>query len=471
MKKYEIDMTTGPLFGKIVRFSLPLMATGILQLLFNAIDTVVVGRFVGDAALAAVGTTASLINLIIGLFIGVSVGSNVLVAQYFGAKRKKDVEEVVHTSILVGIISGVALAALGFFLARTFLTWMNVPEEDDVLNLATRYLRIYFLGCPLMMVYNFCSAILRAVGDTKRPLLFLLIGGVLNLGLNLLLVVVFHMSVEGVAIPTVATQGVSMILAMIVMIKDKGYLHFSFRKLRIVKDKLLKLLKIGIPSGIQGCVFSLSNVTIVSSVNYFGKFAMAGNTAATNIEGFVYQAMHSFHHTALCFTAQNHGAGERKRILRSGLICCGSVAVVGIVLAGIVYLSGPYLVSIYTSTPQAIDAAMTKLLFVCVPYFTCGLMDVLCGMVKGLGASFTPMITSLLGCCALRIAWVYTVFQANRSLETLYTVYPISWTITAVVHLICFIILFRRLGKRQAQFKEAQAATKKTREAVDTENH
>ncbi|MBR4768673.1 MAG: MATE family efflux transporter [Lachnospiraceae bacterium] len=459
MGKNEIDMTEGPLLGKMVRFTLPLVASGMLQLLFNACDTMVVGKFVGDSALAAVGSNGALISLLIGLFMGVSVGANVLVAQFYGAKRQRDIEEVVHTAFLIAVIFGVGLTAIGIAFAPLFLRWTGVPE--DVIGQSTRYLRIYFLGCVFSLVYNFMAAILRAIGDTRRPLIILTIAGVVNLMLNLLLVIGFGMDVEGVAIPTVVSQFVSAGLVVLILTREKSIVRLDLRRIRIVPDKLKKMLRIGIPSGLQGIVFSLSNVLIQSSVNSFGKYVMAGVTAANNLEGFVYQAMNAFHHTALNFTGQNVGAVKPKRIIgvywRAALL----VTAIGATMGGLIWFFGPKLLTIYTTTDQSIAAGMTKLMYVCAPYFICGLMDVSSGMVKGLGASIIPMVTALTGSCLFRILYLYTFFAANRTLETLYLVYPISWTITAVAHLICFLILFRRIKKRWAKGRESLDAQRK----------
>ena len=449
MKKNEIDMTEGPLFGKLLKFSIPIMASGILQLLFNAVDTIVVGRFVGDEALAAVGSTGALINLIIGLFLGVASGSNVLCAQYYGAKRKKDVEEVVHTSILISVIFGVILAVIGFAFSRTFLEWMDVRDKD-VIELSSLYLKIYFLGCPAMLLYNFAASILRSVGDTKRPLIILTISGVLNVILNLVFVIGFGMSVEGVAIPTVITQVLSAVLITIVLIREDSMIKLVPKNIRIVRDKLFKMLRIGIPAGLQGCVFSLSNVLVQSSINGFGKLAMAGNTAAANLEGFVYQGMVAFHYAAINFTAQNIGAGKFDRIKKIMWMCLGIVLVVGLLLGNGIYFLSPYLLQIYTTTPESIEIGRTKLAIVSTTYAICGLMDVMSGMVKGTGASVTPMITSLTGACLTRIIWIFTVFQADHTLSTLFFCYPVSWTLTFLAHAVCFAVLMKRMKKRMA---------------------
>ncbi|MBO4412045.1 MAG: MATE family efflux transporter, partial [Lachnospiraceae bacterium] len=350
MAKNEINMTEGPLFGKIVRFSLPVMLSSILQLLFNAVDTVVVGQFIGDEALAAVGSTGSLINLIIGLFVGIPTGTTVLVAQFYGSKHEKDVSEVVHTSALTAIIFGILLTLVGQFFCRLFLEWTNVPK--DVIDLAERYLRIYFLGCPVMLLYNFLAAALRAIGDTKRPLIYLTIGSAVNLGFNLLFVIVFHMSVEGVAIPTVMSQAVSAVLVTICLAREKGVVRLSLKDLKIHRDKFWKILRIGVPAGLQGVAFSISNVIVQASLNGFGKLAMAGATAAGNLENFVSQATNAFSLAAISFTAQNAGAKKYKRINGVFWRIALLVTVIGAGMGVGIYLAGPELLRIYTSTPE-----------------------------------------------------------------------------------------------------------------------
>lgn len=444
-KKYSIDMTEGALLPKIITFTLPLMASGILQLLFNAADMIVAGRYVGANALAAIGTTSSLINLLVNLFMGLSVGANVLVARYFGSKRDKDVSETVHTAVVVSLISGVFLAAFGFYMAPKILVLMGTPEE--VLPLSVLYIRIYFLGMPVSLLYNFASAILRAVGDTRRPLWYLTIAGVLNVFCNVMFIVVFGMGVDGVAYATVLSQTVSAILVLrCLLISDESY-KVEIKKLRISKDKLLQILRLGIPAGLQGCVFSISNVLIQSSVNSFGASVMAGNTAASNLEGFIYVAMNSFHHTCLSFTSQNYGARNFKRIKKVCITCLSLVTVVGLALGSLVYLFGPSLLSIYADGEDAavvIEYGMLRLSIIMFTYFTCGTMDVMVGAIRGLGYSIMPTIVSLSGACLFRIIWIYTVFAAEHTLNCLYISYPISWILTTLIHLICYIFAFRK---------------------------
>lgn len=437
-----MDMCNGPLLGKILMFALPLMASSILQLFFNAADMVVVGRYAGSFALAAVGATGALCNLLVNLFIGLSVGVNVMVARYFGAGKENAVSETAHTAILTSLLAGVVLAFLGFFLSRPLLTLMGTPE--DVIDHSTLYMKIYFAGMPANMLYNFGASILRAVGDTKRPLYFLTIAGVLNVGLNLFFVIGLHMDVDGVALATVLSQCVSAVLILLCLMRSEGCFQIHLKKLHIHWNRLAPVIRIGLPAGLQGCVFSISNVLIQSSVNSFGSIAMAGNTAAGNIEGFVYVAMNAFYQSALSFTSQNLGAGKFDRIKRIFVLCVGCVTVIGLVLGIGAWALGTSLVGIYTEDPEVIAYGVRRMLICCVPYFLCGIMDTMVGMVRGLGASIMPMIVSLTGACAFRVIWIYTIFQWNRSLTTLYISYPISWALTASAHAVCFFWLYKK---------------------------
>lgn len=445
---YEIDMVNGPLFGKIFRFAIPLMLSGVLQLFFNAADIVVVGRFAGSTALAAVGSTGSLINLIVNIFMGLSVGTNVLVARYYGARDMKNLSETVHTAILASVICGFALIFIGGFLAEPMLRLMGSPE--DVIDQATLYVRIYFAGMPAMMLYNFGAAILRSVGDTKRPLYFLTMAGVLNVGLNLFLVIVFHMGVAGVAIATVASQVLSAVLVLICLVKSDAPYRVDLKKLHIYKDKLLEMIRIGLPAGMQGSVFAISNVLIQSSINSFGSTVMAGSTAAGNIEGFVYIAMNAFYQTALSFTGQNMGAKKYDRVSRIMRLCVLNVAAIGLLLGALCTLFAQPLLSIYTTDPEVIQYGIERMMLVCLPYCICGVMDTLVGSMRGMGYSILPMIVSLTGACALRVVWILTVFAANPTLTTLFLSYPISWTVTALTHFVCFLVAYNKLRKKAA---------------------
>lgn len=442
-KSYEIDMCSGPLVPKIIQFAVPLMLSGILQLLFNAADIVVVGQFTGHTAMAAVGSTTSLNNLIVNIFLGLSVGTGVLMARFNGARLNERIDELVHTSMLLSVISGLILVVIGLALASPMLSLMGTP--DDVLDQAVLYMRIVFLGMPAMLAYNFGASILRAIGDTKRPLAFLFISGVVNVILNLFFVIGFGMGVAGVAIATVVSQYISAFLVVRSMMKSKGasyQLHLG--RLRIKGGMLMQILRIGIPAGIQGALFSISNVLIQSTVNSFGSTVVAGNTASQNIEGFVYTSMNALYQASTSFTSQNIGAGKKERLVPVFIDCLGIVTVVGVMLGGLATLFGHQLLSIYTSEPEVIMYGENRLLICCLPYFLCGLMDTACGSIRGLGYSMTPTIVSLTGACLLRIVWIATVFQLSPTLFTLYLSYPVSWTVTFLAHLICFIIFYRR---------------------------
>lgn len=447
--KYEIDMCSGALLPKILLFTLPLMLSGILQLLFNAADIVVVGRFAGNEALAAVGSCGSLINLIVNVFIGLSVGANVMVARFYGAGQKKELEEMIHTAIATALVSGVILIFLGVFVARPALTWMATPE--DVIEHSVLYMRIYFVGMPVMMLYNFGSAILRAVGDTKRPLYYLLFAGVINVVLNLIFVICFHMGVAGVACATVISQAVSALLVLRCLVQYDGELKLNLKRLRIVPDKLLKMIRIGLPAGVQGAFFSISNMLIQSSINSFGSTVMAGNTAAGNIEGFVYTAMNALHQTAISFSGQNFGAKKYKRIAKVVVICELCVVVIGLVMGNLVYIFGEIFLQLYSTDPEVIKYGMLRMSIICTTYCLCGMMDVMVGALRGIGRSVMPMLVTLTGVCAFRVVWIFTIFTAHHSLEVLYVSYPISWAVTFLVHTACFVFVYRRTMKSVAE--------------------
>ena len=453
-KSYEMDMCHGPLGGKLLLFALPVMLSGVLQLLFNAADIVVVGRFAGSQALAAVGSNGPLINLIVNVFIGVSIGTNVLVARHYGAGEYEEVHKTVHTSILTSIIFGIVLIFVGFILARPMLEMMGTPE--DVIDLAELYLRIFFVGMPVNMLYNFGSAVLRAVGDTRRPLYFLIIAGIINVVLNLFFVIVLHMGVAGVALATIISQAISAVLVVLCLMRSDGCIKLHLRKLHIYKKKLFQMIRIGLPAGLQGAVFSISNVLIQSSVNSFGSVAMAGNAAAGNIEGFIYIAMNSFYQTSLSFTSQNAGAGDYKRVRKVLGLCLIMVTGTGLILGSLALLFAHPLLSIYSPEADVIQFGILRMSYICISYFLCGLMDVTVGSLRGLGCSITPMIISLTGACAFRVLWIFTVFQWEHSLATLYISYPVSWVITAAAQIICFIVVMRRIMKRQQQSMLAQ---------------
>lgn len=441
-------MCNGPLLGKILIFSIPLMLSGILQLLFNAADIVVVGRFAGNEALAAVGSTSSLINLLVNLFIGLSVGANVLVARYYGANQSRELREMVHTAIMTALVSGCFLVIMGGLLAEPALILMGTPE--DVIDGSVIYMRIFFAGMPAMMTYNFGSAILRAVGDTKRPLYFLMAAGVVNVVLNLIFVICFSMGVAGVALATVISQVISAGLVCFCLMRTEGAYRLVLKELRIVPDKLLKMVKIGIPAGLQGMLFSISNVLIQSSVNSFGSVAMAGNTAASNIEGFVYTSMNSLHQTAVSFCGQNYGARKYRRIGKTLLICQLMVILVGVVMGNAAYLFSGELLKLYSTDAEVIRYGELRLSIICTTYCLCGMMDVMVGALRGMGYSVMPMLVSLTGACGLRIVWIMTIFTRYRTLQCLYWSYPVSWGITFLVHLLCFLVVYRKMIKVQS---------------------
>ena len=442
------DLTSGPMLQKIILFSLPLAASSILQLLFNAADVVVVGRFAGSTALAAVGSNGALINLLVNLFVGMSLGANVVAARCFGAKDDDGVRNTVQTSVTLGLVSGVLLAFVGFFAARGLLELMSCPE--DVIDLSTLYLKIYFIGMQKTMLYNFSSALLRSVGDTKRPLYCLAAAGIINVVLNLVFVIGFQLSVAGVALATIISQTVSACLVTWILTREKGALHLDLRHLGFHKGALLQILRIGLPAGLQSTVFSLSNVVIQSAVNSFGSTIVAGNSAASNIEGFVYTAMNSFAQAAVTFTSQNVGArryDNLDRVMRNCLLCA---IVTGLVLGGGAALAGAPLLHFYSTDEAVVAAGLARLHVISATYLLCGTMDVLASCLRGRGYSVLPMVVSLVGSCLLRLVWIATIFQLFRSTTTLYISYPISWILTALVHLICLLVVRKKRNEAQS---------------------
>lgn len=456
-KQYQMDMCSGSVLKKMLLFSLPLMASGMLQLLFNAADVIVVGRFAGDNSMGAVGSTSSLINLFTNLFVGLSVGVNVIVARAHGAESHSGIHDAVHTSILLSGICGVVLTIAGFIFAPQMLELMNATEAQ--LPLAVTYLRIYFLGMPAMMVYNFGSAILRAVGDTKRPLYFLTAAGIINVGLNLLFVIVLKMDVAGVALATVISQFISAGLIVFCLIRDDTSIHLDIKQLKINGHVLGTIVRIGLPAGLQGMIFSLSNVVIQSSVNLFGDTVVSGNSSALSIEGFIYMAMNTFHQAAISFTGQNSGAGKYNRIpkiLFCSLMC---VTITGLIVGWSAYIFGKPLLGIYSKTPEVIEAGISRLSIIATTYAICGAMDVMVGMLRGLGYSIMPMIVSLLGACGLRILWIATVFQIPEyhTINTVYLSYPVSWGITLATHLVCYVVVWSLFKKKNREYFAAKA--------------
>ncbi len=445
-QKHEVDMLHGPLYKNLIVYTMPLLLSGILQLLYNAADVVVVGRWGSSQSLAAVGSCGALMNLMINLFLGLSVGTSVIVAQRLGAGKYDLVSRAVQTAIIISAIGGVVIGAAGFGFSRTALELMDSPH--DVIELATVYLRICMLGVPAVMVYNFGAAVLRAAGDTKRPLYFLAVSGAVNVILNLIFVIGFHMDVAGVALATIISQYMSAVLVVLCLVRSHTCYRFDPRKFKVSGHDLLEMVRIGLPAGLQGTLFSFSNVIIQSTVNSFGSVVMAGNSAASNLEGFIYTAMNSLYHAALTFTGQNYGARQYSRTKQVLLRCVVLVCIVGIAMGGVLWLFHEPLLAIYAPGEADVIAAGTvRCSIIALTYFFCGIMDVMVGGLRGLGYSVMPMIVSLLGACGLRIVWIFAIFPLNPTLEFMYTSYPVSWVLTAATHVICYLIVVRKLPK------------------------
>ncbi len=447
-KKYEIDMTEGPLLPKILLFSIPLMISSVLQLLFNAADIVVVGQFSGDETLgancvAAIGSTGAVINMLLSVFMGLSVGVNVLAARYFAAKQKREMKETVQTTVALALIGGVIIAVIGVLASKPILEMMGSPEE--VIDLSALYMRIYFIGMPVTLLYNFGAAILRATGDTRRPLYYLMYAGVVNVILNLIFVMGLHMHVAGVALATILAQAMSASLIVRALVKTDEMYKLDLKKIKIYPDKARRIIRVGLPAGFQGTIFSFSNVLIQSSINEFGSVAMAGSAAAANIEGFVYMAMNSVYQACVSFTSQNVGANKPDRIGKVLRTCLVVVVIVGAAMGNIFNLFGSRLVSIYTSGPATIQYGVQRMAVICTLYFLCGCMDVICGSLRGMGYSTVPMIVSIIGACGLRIVWILTIFRIYHDLTVLYVSYPVTWFITASAHLISYFIIKKKV--------------------------
>ena len=438
-------MLDGPLFKCITFYTIPIILTSILQLLFNAADLVVVGRFCGEISVAAVGNAGTVTSLIVNLFIGLSVGTGVTVAQALGANKSEDVHRAVHTALPAAIVCGVIITVVGLVFSKSLLQLMDTP--DSVLPLSDIYLKIYFAGIIFMMIYNFAAAILRAAGDTKSPLIFLTIAGVVNVILNVIFVTLFHMNVAGVALATTISQGVSAVLVVITLMRREDACKLQLSKIRFYKAQLMEMIRIGLPAGIQNSLFSISNVIIQTSINSFGDIFMSGNAAANNVDGFLYVTLNGFHQTALNFIGQNVGAGQYKRAKKILWSCLGFVAVVGLIAGTLICAAGPFLLSIYVpDSPEAVMWGMVRLTCLCYPFVLGGLMDVSTGALRGMGASTSPMIISVLGICGLRILWIYTIFQipAFHTPQCLYISYAVSWGVTFLCQLVAFFIVYRR---------------------------
>lgn len=443
--KYEIDMCNGTIMDKLISFALPLMISGMLQLMFNAVDIIVVGRFTGSQALAAVGSTTALICTFTNLFIGVSLGANVLAARLYASGKTKEMSETVHTAILLALISGIAMSIIGILCARESLVLIATP--DDIIGQAALYLRIYFFGMPFFMLYNYGAAILRAVGDTKRPLMYLIAAGTANAVLDLILVIIFKMGVAGVAIGTITSQFISCVLVIRCLCKTNAIYKLYISKLRIKKYYLIQILKVGLPAGIQSTVINFSNVLLQSSVNSFGEIAMAGYTAANNILGFLYVSVNSVTQACMSFTSQNYGVRKFKRMDKVLADCAILSIIVSVVIGGGSYLLGHQILGIYTKQEDVIQCGMEILSISTIPYFLCGLMDMIPGSMRGVGYSAVPMILSIIGTVGTRLVWIYGVFPEHRSLYVLFMSYPVSWGLTIVMQAICLVFVRRKIRK------------------------
>jgi putative MATE family efflux protein len=450
------DMTSGPLFGNIIMFALPIMAMNILQLLFNAADMIIVGRFAGKESLAAVGATGSLINLIVNLLMGLSVGTSVVIAQGYGANREADVSKAVHTSLSVSMIGGLIVMVIGIFLCKPLLEMMGTP--DDIIHLSILYMRIYFIGIPAAMIYNFGAAILRAIGDSRRPMYYLVIAGIVNVILNFIFVTQFNMSVDGVAWATTISQFLSAALILICLYRSHGAIQFMPKQMRIHKKQLKEITRIGIPAGLQGLLFSISNVLIQSAVNSFGSTMVAASSAAGNIEGFAGTTVNAYYNAAISFTGQNMGAKKYDRIDTIAKICTVLVFVTWIVLGGLLLIFGEQLLSIYTSETEVVKLGMMRIRVMMMAYFTCGIMTVYPGLTRAMGYSILPMLSTLIGACIARIVWIYTVFAWNPTPLTLFVCYPVTWALAGLGQVAIFFYARRQIRKRDAIGTETSIA-------------
>ena len=446
--KKVVNMLEGPLLGPIFLFAMPLFITSVLQLAFNAVDIIVVGKFTGHHALAAVGATGPVINLLVTMFMGISIGASVIMGQNVGARDFKNAQDTLHTAIGISILGGIIVLFAGYFTAMPLLKLMQTPPE--VIELAGEYLKIYYIGMPGFMVYNFGAALLRAIGDSKRPMYFLTISGVFNVICNLIFVIIFKMGVAGVAIATSISQYIAAALIVASLLKADGYMKLFIDKIRISKDKALGMMRIGLPAGFQGALFSISNILIQSGINSFGSVVMAGNTAAGNLEGFVYMGMNSIYQTSLSFTSQNMGAKQYDRVKKIFWTCVGVVIGVGLFLGVGAWLFGDKLLRLYTSEPEVIKYGVERLGVVSATYFLCGIMDTMVGGLRGMGYSITPMVVSLTAVCIFRMIWIATIFQSIHTPVILYLSYPVSWIFAAIGHYINYLYAMKKLKKLQA---------------------
>lgn len=447
-RRGRVEICTGPMLVNIFRFAVPIMLSGLLQTLFNTVDAAVVGRFGSPTALASVGSTASLTHLLVNVFLGMSVGAGVAVAQAIGAEDRERVRQTVRTSVTLSVICGVLVAAVGVVFSRVFLRWMGSPAE--ILDGAATYMRIYFAGMPAIMLFNFGSSMLRSMGDTRRPLFFLMCAGVLNMALDVLFVIALRMDVAGVALATVVSQCGAAALVALCLCRLPHDVRLDVHRLGMDAKCLRKILRIGVPAGLQSCLFSFSNVIIQSSINRLGALAVSANAAAANLDNFVYIAMNGVSQSATTFVGQNYGAGNMRRVRRAAADTAVATLVVGCAVGTLEALFGPYLLRLFTADPAVIDVGMQRIAITATTYYLCGLTEVLSGALRGTGRSFLPMSVTLLGIGGLRILWVYTVFPLSPQLGTLYWSYPLSWLVTVLV-LFCICIGVFKKEEKQCQ--------------------
>ena len=458
-KSRQIDMLHGPLFKKILLFALPLAATSLLQQLFNTADQAIVGRFAGSAALAAVGSNSSLITLMINLFVGISIGSNVLIARMIGEGRRKNIPEAVHTAMTLAIICGFLLLVIGNIFAKPILILMGAP--GDVIDLAALYLRIYFLGMPFFMIYNFGSSILRSIGDTRRPLYCLLFSGVVNVGLNLLFVIVFQMSVAGVALATLISNGISACMVLYFLTHEESDIRLSLKNLHIDRECMKQILRIGVPTGLQGVVFSISNIVIQSGINSFGSSVMAGFSAAVSFDIFSFFMINAFSQTSVTFTSQNFGAGEIERCKKVYRLCLGLGLLGSAILVAVIMLGRNFFVGLYTTDALVMSYAIYRMMRAFSVHYISGIFEITGSTLRGMGYSVLPTVITLLGSCVFRLIWMFTIFQAHHTYAMLVYIYPISWVVTSIAMLIVYFIIRKRVFARMQTRSENNAISKK----------
>lgn len=465
----DMDMTNGPLLKKLIAVSLPLAFSGILQLLFNAADLIVIGQFsqTSTQSLAAVSSNVALINLVINVVIGLSIGTNVVMSQAIGARDEKRAQNTVHTSVLLSLIGGTAVGLVGVFCARYFLVWMKTDPE--ILDKATDYLFIYFIGTPAAVLYNFGASILRAKGDTKRPLVYLTIAGVINVALNLIFVIVAKLDVEGVAIATIVSQYISCILLVITLLKEEGYCKLVLKKLRFHKSELLQIIKVGLPSGILNSFFSIANVLIQTNLNVFGYSLVAGSSTGSNLEGFVYTSMNAVSNATVTFAGQNYGAKKPERIKKTAIEASIMIIVISLIWTLILLTAGQYIAKLYTPDPVVIQYACERMKIILPIYFVCGIVEVLVGCMRGMGYSFTPMVANFFCICVFRIVWIYTACKAVNTPQMLYLSWPISWILNIVVDGIIMAIIYKREKPKLMAASNEQSSSQTDKSEISPE--